>query len=136
MLSFVREGPVKGVPTVRGSGPLGDFPPPMASVIITMQSLQRPRSGRSLTLEEHREVFEWNNQGGEDWPRIELALNYPDTPEMFGVIERGEVGPTLFVWVADWGVIIEPFSGGSFVYTSVTAALQALSGWATRALSR
>jgi hypothetical protein len=49
---------------------------------------------------------------------------------MLGVVEHGQLGPTLFMWAADWGIIIEPFSGGLFTYTTLAAALCALSRWA------
>ena len=96
---------------------------------IFMPNIQRSRVGRAFTLEEHQEVFGWNNQDRDKWPRIELALNYPNTPEILGVIECGQVGPTFFVWAADWGIIVEPISGGSFTYPNLRAAFNAISLW-------
>ena len=73
---------------------------------------------------------------GQGWPRIELALNYPNTPEMMGVAEEGWPGPTYVMWRANPGVVLERLSGGDMVvYESVDEALDALSWW-SRALIR
>ncbi len=91
---------------------------------------QGRRCGRPLTLSEHAEIAQWNRACGDGWPRIELALNYPETPEMFGVVERGQVGPTLFLWLTERGAVVEPFSGGAFAYPTLTQALDAIRRWA------
>ena len=96
----------------------------------SMPSAQRSQNGRAFTVEEHRKISEWNGKAGDGWPRIELALNYPDTPEMLGLVEHDQPGPTLFVWADDWGLVVEPFSGGSFTYLSLSAVLSELSRWA------
>jgi len=49
---------------------------------------------------------------------------------MLGVVEPGEVGPTLFLWATDREIVIEPFTGGTFVYPSVIPALEAIERWA------
>lgn len=95
-----------------------------------MSNPQRSRVGRSLTLQEHQKISTWNDDPSEHWPRIELALNYPHTPEMLGVVEHGQVGPTLFVWASDGGIVVEPFSGGSIIYLSLEEALSAIARWA------
>jgi hypothetical protein len=101
-----------------------------------MRIKPKSRVGRAFTLKEHQEIFDWNSlsEYHSGWPRVELALNYSDTPEMLGVVECGEVGPTMLVWAAAWGVAVEPLSGGSFTFPSLAAALGELSQWAGRVL--
>ncbi len=95
-----------------------------------MFGANRSREGRPFTLDEYQKISEWNSRDIVNWPHLELALNYPNTPEMLGVVEHSQRGPTLFVWAADWGIVIEPFNGGSFIYPDFEEALNALSRWA------
>lgn len=95
-----------------------------------MSRIRRSRVGRPFTIEEHLEVAAWNDRAGKGWPRLELALNYPHTPELLGVVEHAQTGVTLFVWAAEFGIVVEPFSGGSFIYVSLATALGALTRWA------
>jgi hypothetical protein len=102
-----------------------------------MGIIPKSRVGRAFTLKEHQEILGWNAlceyRGG--WPHVRLALNYSDTPEMLGIVECGEVGPTMLIWAAAWGIVVEPLSGGSFIFPSLAAALAELSQWAGRVLA-
>jgi hypothetical protein len=99
-----------------------------------MRIMRKSRTGRAFTLDEHQEISVWNSLGSlrDRWPRIELALDFVNTPEMLGVIEYNEIGPTMWVWAATWGIIVEPLSGGSYIYPTISAALAAVSEWAER----
>lgn len=89
-----------------------------------------PLAGQPFTLEEHAAIARWLERRQPGWPGIELALNYPNTPEMLGIIEANEVGPSLFMWRVDGAVIVAPFSGDDMVrYASIEYALDSLTEW-------
>ena len=65
---------------------------------------------------------------------MELALNYPNTPEMFGIVELNEISPTFFMWRTEGAVIVAPFSGEDMLrYESIQHALDALTDWCVEA---
>lgn len=99
-----------------------------------MPYLRKLRTGQAFTLDEHGQIAAWNALPVARWPRIELALNYPDTPEMLGLVEHAQINPTFFIWRAGFGVVVEPFSGGTRLYPTVQDALAALTDWATLVL--
>jgi hypothetical protein len=86
--------------------------------------------GIAFAVEEHAAIARWMDKRPRDWPSIELALNYPGTPEMLGIVEGGWTGPTYFMWRVNQGVVLERFSGGDMVlYQNISDALDALSRW-------
>lgn len=90
----------------------------------------RAWKGRAFSIEEHQLINDWQRTNRSRWPRIELALNYPNTPEMLGVIEFGYEGPSVFFWCSENGVILQPFSGGKTqTYVTIEQALHALTHW-------
>lgn len=99
-----------------------------------MRRPARKRVGQAFSLGEHQKVLEWAASGIPRWPSIELALNYPETPEMIGVVEHGQVGPTFLMWRTETDVVIEPLSGGTLLYGTLDDALAALTSWASSAL--
>lgn len=102
--------------------------------VSAVSQLPKLRTGQAFSLEEHARISAWDSSPTARWPRIELALNYPDTPEMLGIVEHGQVGPTFFMWRSDIGVVVEPFSGGTLLYPTIEDALAALTHWAMQAL--
>ena len=81
-------------------------------------------------------IRDWNQQREAGWPEIQLAINYPLTPEMYGVTEAGWEGPTFFMWRTDSHVIVTPFSGDYVAkYYSMRTALEALAAWAKAVLA-
>jgi len=92
--------------------------------------------GIAFTVTEHAAIAKWMASREPGWPRIELALNYPHTPEMLGVAEDGWIGPTYFMWRTANSIIIERFSGGNTVeYETISEALDAISEWSRALLS-
>jgi hypothetical protein len=90
-------------------------------------------SSCSFTLSEHAALAKWMASRSPGWPRIELALNYPNTPEMMGIAEEGRVGPTYFMWRTETDVVLERFSGNDLVlYKTLGDALNALSLWSAQ----
>jgi hypothetical protein len=89
-----------------------------------------PIAGQPFTLEEHAAISGWLERRKPGWARIELALNFPNTPEMFGIVEANEIGPTFFMWRTESAVIVAPFSVGEAMrYATIQEALEALSEW-------
>jgi hypothetical protein len=87
-------------------------------------------TGCSFSLSEHAAVADWIAKRQPGWPNIELAINYPNTPEMMGIVEEGRAGPTYFMWRTESDVVVDRFSGGDLViYKSIGDALNALSEW-------
>jgi hypothetical protein len=90
---------------------------------------RRPTSGRAFEPYEHLAIRSWAEKDGGSCVSVEIAVNMPHTPEMYGVVERGYVGPILFIWRVVDGIIIEDWKGTWFVYDDIDAALAALSRW-------
>jgi hypothetical protein len=104
----------------------------LAKGLIEMPS---PLAGQPFTLEEHLAISTWLEGRKPGWPRIELALNYPNTPEMFGIVEENEIGPSFFMWRTEGAVIVAPFSGEDMVrYGSIQHAMDALTDWCIEAV--
>jgi hypothetical protein len=86
-------------------------------------------TGRSFTLEELTAIVDWHERRNPGWPRIELALEYPSFPEMFGIVEDNSVQPTFFLWRTEETVVLAPFSDTPVRYSSIEEALGALTEW-------
>ena len=86
--------------------------------------------GQAFTISDHRDIADWVERSEPDWPRIEIALNAHDTPELLGVTEPGTKTPSFLIWKTDESVVVTPFNA-NYVrdYATIGEALDALSVW-------
>ena len=87
--------------------------------------------GQAFTIAEHEAMAAWTRRPDEEWPRIEIAHGFPDTPEMLGVTEPDTKTPSFLMWRTNDSIIVYPFFTARYVrdYATIQDALDALAVW-------
>ena len=93
-------------------------------------SLRHFGRGEAFTISDHAAMAAWMKHPVQNWPRIQVALNAPETPELLGVTLPECNTPSFIMWRTETGVVITPFEA-NYVreYTHIEEALEALESW-------